>query len=491
MRKSGVLLHLSSLPSPYGMGSFGEAAYRFVDFLDRANQSYWQILPLGPTSYGDSPYQTFSAFANNPYFIDLDRLIHESLLTHEDIIATVLDPRYVDYGALYHERLQTLKKAFWRFNQQDPHFLRFVEEEAFWLLDYAFFMALKNHFNGAPWSSWPNDIKMREEHAILRYQTMLNEDIMFQKVIQYWAFDQWACLKAYANQKGISIIGDMPIYVAYDSADVWANPTFFDLDANRMPNHVAGVPPDNFSADGQLWGNPLYNWPYLKKNGYSWWIDRVKSAMRIFDQIRIDHFIGFENFYQVPFGDTTAVNGVWKKGPGYALFKAIKSALGDVKIIAEDLGVVTEGVKKLLRRTGFPGMKLTQFGFYSASDNDFLIHHYEKNMVVYTGTHDNETSHQWFASLSEQERHRCLNYLNHGSGNPVDSLIKATLGSVADTVIIPMQDYLGLGKEARMNFPSTTGNNWKWRMLDHETNEDVCSKIRYFSELYGRNIHHK
>ena len=487
MRNSGILLHISSLPSNYGIGTFGKAAYDFVDFLHQSRQTYWQILPLGPTSYGDSPYQTFSAFATNPYFIDLDLLVEEGLLKTSEIKATFYSPRYVEYKELYDERFIVLRKAFERFNKNDQHFHEFMTNEAYWLEDYALFMALKNHHGGDSWETWSDDLRLRKQDTLDHYRHMLKENILFQKFMQYKAYQQWFNLKDYANQKGVEFIGDMPIYVAYDSSDVWANPRFFDLDEKRLPYHIAGVPPDNFSKDGQLWGNPLYNWEELKKDGYSWWVDRVHSSMYMFNRVRIDHFIGFQNFYSIPYGHKTAAKGEWKKGPGYDLFRVIKERLGEVNIIAEDLGVITDDVRKLLKNTGFPGMKLLQFAFDSREESDYIPHLYSQNIIAYTGTHDNETTETWFKNLPKHDLKYCLAYINHrGGGSKVDSLIKATLRCVADTAIIPMQDYLHLDEEGRMNIPSTTGNNWRWRMLTDEMNKKLANKIKSFTKLYGR-----
>ncbi|HAX02325.1 MAG: 4-alpha-glucanotransferase [Tenericutes bacterium GWC2_34_14] len=491
MRRSGVLLHISSLPSPYGMGSFGQAAYDFIDFLHQAEQTYWQILPLGPTSYGDSPYQTFSAFANNPYFIDLNRLISEGLLKEEDIKSTFYSNRYVEYKELYEERFIVLRKAFQRFNRNDYKFQQFTFDERKWLQDYALFMALKMHHQGASWETWEEDLRLRKPETMAHYKDLLQEDIVFYEFLQFKAFEQYHDVKVYANQKGIKLVGDMPIYVSYDSSDVWANPNYFYLDEKRMPIEVAGVPPDNFSKDGQLWGNPLYDWDHLAKDDYAWWVDRVQASMKLFDMIRIDHFIGFQNYFSIPYGHKTAVLGVWKKGPGIDLFNVIKRQLGDVNIIAEDLGVVTDDVRKLLKTTGFPGMKLLQFAFDSREESDYIPHLYERNVIAYTGTHDNETTAQWFEKLPKHDLEYCLAYINHTTGNPVDSLIKATLSCVADTAIIPMQDWLSLGMEARMNIPSTTGNNWKWRMVNEDLNENLLNKMKSFTLLYGRGYHGK
>jgi 4-alpha-glucanotransferase len=487
MRRSGILCHISSLPSPYGIGSFGKKAYDFVDFLVKTKQSYWQILPLGPTSYGDSPYQTFSAFANNPYFIDLDFLVEENLIKPSDIKATFHSNRYVDYDLLYQERFEILRIAFNHFDLDNKDYQDFLKKESQWVYDYALFMALKGHHDGDSWLYWDESIRLREKKILDYFKDLLKDDIEFYQFLQFKAYEQWFKLKAYANQNDVEIIGDMPIYVSYDSSDVWANPNMFDLDQDRLPNHVAGVPPDNYSDDGQLWGNPLYDWDYLEKNEFSWWVERVRSSMELFDMIRIDHFIGFVNFFSIEYGEKTAKKGVWKKSPGKKLFQVIQKKLGHVNIIAEDLGVVTDDVRTLVKETGFPGMKLLQFAFDSREENDYIPHLYPRNVIAYTGTHDNQTTASWFETLPTKDLEYCLKYINHqGVGSQVDSLIKTTLGCVADTAIIPIQDYLHLKSEGRMNIPSTLGNNWRWRLLDSEITEDLTNKIKEFTELYGR-----
>lgn len=486
MRKAGILMHISSLPSPYGIGSYGQSAYDFVDFLHEAKQTYWQLLPLGPTSYGDSPYQTFSAFANNPYFIDLDVLIKEGLLLKSEAKTSGDHPLLVDYEKLYKERFKILKKAFHRFDDSDESYQHFLKEEAFWLEDYALFMAIKHAHDGKSWLYWAENIRLRDEDVIAHLKIQLQDEINFHKFMQYEANKQYQSLKLYANARGIGIIGDMPIYVSYDSSDVWAHPEMFDLDERHMPNEVAGVPPDNYSADGQLWGNPLYRWSYMKAHGYQWWIKRVQYSSRLFDMIRIDHFIGFVNYFAIKYGEKTAVNGTWKQGPSDDLFEAIKQAIKDVHIIAEDLGVVTPKVREALIKTGFPGMKLLQFAFDSRESSDYLPHFYDKNVIAYTGTHDNMTTASWFESLSKADLAYCLDYINHTSGHPVDSLIKTTLGCVADTAIIPIQDYLHLGSEGRMNMPSTVGGNWIWRVDKAKLTDELKEKIKRFTVLYGR-----
>ncbi len=487
MRKSGILLHISSLPSPYGIGSYGKAAYEFVDFLNQSKQSIWQILPLGPTSYGDSPYQTFSAFANNPYFIDLDILVEEGLLLKEEIIDDTSNKAYVEYEDLYQHRFNILSKAFERFNRKNEDYLKFLNAQAFWLDDYALFMSIKSSYDGKSWLYWDEDVRLRKQSSLDKLRKDLKDDIEFHKFMQFKSDEQWHNLKTYANSKGIEMMGDMPIYVSYDSSDVWANPKMFDLDEKNIPYHVAGVPPDNYSADGQLWGNPLYHWKHLKETDYKWWVSRVQSAMNLFDMIRIDHFIGFVNYFSIPYGDKNARQGEWKKGPGYELFKVIQKELGDVNIIAEDLGVVTEEVRKVLKETGYPGMKLLQFGFDSNESNEYLPHYYDENVFAYTGTHDNLTTAAWFKSLPKKDLKYCLKYLKCNIfKNRVDCLIKATLNSKAKSAIIPMQDYLHLGAEARMNMPSTLGNNWKWRVLESDLTPKLAMKIAAWVQASNR-----
>jgi 4-alpha-glucanotransferase len=418
-------------------------------------------------------------------------LVEEGLLKKDEIVSHFNSDRYCEYDKLYDERFLVLKKAFHRFDVANYHFQQFVFDQRNWLYDYALFMSIKGYYHGKSWESWPADIRLRKPEMLVYFKDLLQEDFMFYQFVQFKAYEQYASLKSYANDKGIKMIGDMPIYVSYDSSDVWANPEFFNLDEDRIPIEVAGVPPDNFSAEGQLWGNPLYNWDIMKQDDYAWWVDRVKSSMELFDMIRIDHFIGFQNYYAIPQGHKTAVLGTWRKGPGIDIFHAIKRHLGDVNIIAEDLGVITDDVRKLLKSTGFPGMKLLQFAFDSREESDYIPHLYDRNVIAYTGTHDNETTAEWFTKLPEKDLTYCLDYINHVSGNPVDSLIKATLACVADTAIIPMQDWLSLGKEARMNIPSTTGNNWKWRLKSSELNDNLLNKMKSFTLLYGRGYHGK
>ncbi|MDL2292459.1 4-alpha-glucanotransferase [Acholeplasma sp. OttesenSCG-928-E16] len=486
IRESGILLHVSSLPSPYGIGTFGSEAYSFIDFLNKSKQAFWQILPLGHTSFGDSPYQTFSAFAGNPYFIDLDFLVDIGLLKKVEINIKVINNKSVDYKDQYEKRYLILMKAYKRFDITSNKYQNFKKDNAYWLYDYAFFMAIKEHFKGVSFQEWPDDIKKREIKAMDRYQKMLFDRIEFYSFLQYNFYEQWYSLKEYANKNNIKIIGDMPIYVALDSSDVWARPYLFDLNEDLAPNYVAGVPPDKFSEDGQLWGNPLYNWDHIVSDDYNWWIERLKNANRLFDLVRIDHFIGFENYFCIKFNEKTARNGFWKKGPGIDFFKTIEYKLGKLNIIAEDLGNVTDEVRNLLKETNYPGMKLLQFAFDAKSDSDYLPHHHPYNSIVYTGTHDNETTRSWFDSLSDTDLDFCLKYINANNKRDVDSLVKCALTSVAKIAIIPLQDYLGLDNSARMNTPATLGNNWKWRALKEDFDENLLNKIKNLTILTGR-----
>lgn len=486
MRQSGILLHISSLPGPYGIGSFGAGAYQFIDFLKKSKQSYWQILPLGPTSYGDSPYQTFSGNALNHYFIDLDFLIKEGLLTKKDIITHKPNPKDINYGALYQDRLPILKKAFIHF-EKNKAYTRFMNQHASWLDDYALFMSLKTFFSGQSFNRWPEDIKMRYDYAVTYYCDLLKEDIEFHKFIQFKAYQQWLNLKSYANKKGIQIIGDIPIYLAYDSTEVWTQPQVFQLNQEREMTHVAGVPPDGFSEDGQLWGNPLYNWDHLKETNYDFWVTRMALQSKLYDMIRIDHFIGFEHYYSIPATEKTARNGQWLNGPSYALFEAIKARLGQLNIIAEDLGRMTQGVIELLKNTGFPGMKLTQFALFDEGNNASLPHGFSKNSIAYTGTHDNETTKSWFKHLDTNTKRHVLRYTNTGSRESVTyGLIKETLKCPSKIAIIPFQDYLELGDAGRMNEPSTIGKNWRYRTLHKDFTIQLQRKIAMLTKLYGR-----
>ena len=490
MRASGILLPVSSIPSAYGIGSFSKEAYEFVDFLEKAGQSYWQILPLGPTGYGDSPYQSFSTFAGNPYYIDFEELIEEGLLTKEQCEECDWggSEAYVDYEKIYKSRFRVLKEAFDNSRLEDNEdFQAFVAENAFWLSDYSLYMAVKDSYKGKSWSEWDGDIRLRKPEAIEKYAEKLKEEILFYEFQQYLFDTQWRKLKKYANDKGVKVIGDIPIYVALDSADTWANPELFQLDENRRPTGVAGCPPDAFSATGQLWGNPLYKWDYHKETEYAWWIQRISYCYKLYDVVRIDHFRGFDEYYNIPFGDTTAEFGRWEKGPGYDLFKVMKKKIGNKPVIAEDLGFLTPTVNQLLKKSGYPGMKVLQFAFDSREESDYLPHNYTANSVVYTGTHDNDTTVGWYQTISRRDRSFARKYLNIKTGRELEwNFIRAALGSVSDTAIIPMQDYLGLGSEARINVPSTLGTNWKWRMTKGQIPEGLAEKIYDLCKLYGR-----
>ena len=489
MRKSGILLAISSIPSKYGIGTFSKEAYEFVDFLEKAGQKLWQILPLGPTGYGDSPYQSFSTFAGNPYYIDLEEFIEKGFLTEEECEnSDFLDGAYVDYEKIFYTKFALLKKAYKNSNiKEDKDFAAFVKENAKWLDDYALYMAVKDSLGGISWTEWEEDIKLRKPAAIKAYSDKLADEIMFYQFQQYYFSKQWKALKKYANDKGIEIIGDIPIYVAFDSADTWANPQLFQFDEECKPIAVAGCPPDSFSATGQLWGNPLYNWEYMKKTNYAWWVERIRYCYELYDVVRIDHFRGFDEYYSIPYGDPTAERGHWEKGPGYELFQTIKKELGKTKVIAEDLGFLTPTVIKLVEKTGYPGMKVLQFAFDSREESDYLPHNYPKNSVVYTGTHDNDTTVSWYEAMNRHDKAFAKRYLDAPNKNKIcEKMIKAVLASVSDTAIVPMQDYLELGGEARMNMPSTLGTNWKWRLVSEQVNEELAKKIYSWTKLYGR-----
>ncbi len=490
MRTCGVLLPITSLPSKYGIGCFSREAYEFVDKLKAAGQKNWQILPLGPTGYGDSPYQSFSTFAGNPYYIDLEQLIQDGLLTEEECEACDFgdNDRYIDYEKIYFGRFPILRKAFERF-EPDEEFSRFCEENAYWLEDYSLYMAVKDANEGKSWIEWEEGIRNREPEAMKKAKEELKDDIAFYRFQQYEFMKQWTALKTYANDQGIRIIGDIPIYVAFDGADTWANPEMFQFTEENLPSAVAGCPPDAFSATGQLWGNPLYKWEYHKKQGYEWWMRRVKYCFELYDIIRIDHFRGFDAYYSIPYGDKTAENGHWEEGPGYDLFRTMKEKLGDLPIIAEDLGFLTDSVMQLLKDTGYPGMKVLQFAFDSRDESDYQPHLYTNNCVVYTGTHDNDTVLGWDKAISDGDRKYAREYMrNEGSeGEQLAwDFICTALRSVADMAIIPIQDYLALGSEARINTPSTLGDNWKWRMLPGEFTDELAERMRRAAKLYGR-----
>ena len=471
MRKSGILLPVSSLPSKYGIGCFSKEAYKFIDRLKEAGQAYWQILPLGPTSYGDSPYQSFSTFAGNPYFIDPEDLVARGYVTAEQCNAYDFgtDIHSVDYGKIYKSRFRLLKEAFDNSHiEEDARFQEFVQKNAYWLEDYALYMAVKDGFRGICWAAWEDDIKLRTPAAMDKYRRKYAREIAFYQFQQYLFQVQWEKLKTYANDNGIKIIGDIPIYVAFDSADTWANPVLFQFDEDNQPKAVAGCPPDAFSATGQLWGNPLYRWDYHKSTGYAWWLLRLAHVFKLYDTGRIDHFRGFDEYYSIPFGDQTAERGHWEKGPGMDLFNTVKEKLGDVDVIAEDLGYLTESVIEMVKESGYPGMKVLQFAFDSREESDYLPHNYERNCVVYTGTHDNDTILGWYYVMSEEDREFSKEYMGNAKSTDEElpwDFIRMSMESVANLAVTPMQEFLGLGTEARINYPSTLGNNWKWRLL--------------------------
>lgn len=494
MHSCGILLHISSLPSNYGIGTLGKAAYEFVDFLKKSGQEYWQILPVGPTGYGDSPYQSYSAYAGNPLLIDLDMLIEDGLLSSDDHDLRVLLHKnsFADYAQLFSFKYVILQKAAaCFFASAEPAemlgFKRFCLENSFWLDDYALFMSLKYLNRQSMWTEWDDDIRLRSADAIERYTDELKDDILCWKFMQYEFFKQYSSLKAYANKNGIKIYGDMPIYVSMDSSDIWANPELFMLDEDRRPTKVAGCPPDDFSPTGQLWGNPLYNWKEMEKNGFDWWISRVEYSAKLFDLTRIDHFRGFESFYAIPAEDKTAENGEWLKGPSMKLFNAIKKELGNVKLVAEDLGFLTDEVKQMLKEAGYPGMNVLEFAF-GGGDSNYLPHNYVRNSVTYIGTHDNDTAVGWYESASKEEKKAAKKYMHLTKKEGIcGGLIRTAFSSVSDLVIIQMQDYLELGSEARMNIPSTIGGgNWAWRLKDGEITSELAKKIRKYAKTYYR-----
>ncbi len=489
-RASGILLPISALPSPYGIGTLGKAAYAFADFLHAAGQKYWQLLPLGPTSYGDSPYQSFSTFAGNPYFIDLDLLAEEGLLDKEDLAAADWgnDPRYVDYGKIYEVRFDVLRRAFLRGRGRDREAVERFQAENPWLKNYALYMAVKAHFGMKSWLEWPDEaIRVRAPEAVARYEKELAEDVAFYTYLQYLFFKQWGELREYIHSLGIRIIGDLPIYVAMDSADVWAEPEFFQLGEGNIPTEVSGVPPDYFSADGQLWGNPLYDYDRMRQDGFGWWIRRVEGASRLFDVIRIDHFRGLESYWAVPYGAETAREGRWRKGPGMDLVGVLTQWFHGLDIIAEDLGFLTPEVHQLLRDSGLPGMKVLEFAFDAREPSNYLPHTYERNCVCYVGTHDNETVMQWREQADRADVTFARKYLGLNEAEGFHwGMIRGGMSSVADTFVAQMQDYLGLGAEGRMNTPGTLGNNWRWRLLPGEASPALARKIRRYAHMYGR-----
>ncbi len=490
-RSAGILLPITALPSPWGVGTLGGAARDFLDFLQQSGQSYWQILPICPTGYGDSPYQSFSSFAGNPYLIDLDDLAEKGLLRREEYaqLRWESQPGRVDYGLLYCNRGKVLRLAAARLLQSgSAAFGQFCARQAGWLENYALFMALKEENGGAPWTEWPDALRRREKTAMEQAVRRLAGEVDYWKAVQYLFFSQWEELRAQAARRGISIIGDLPIYAALDSADVWGNPTQFQLDEDLRPVWVAGCPPDGFSATGQLWGNPLFAWDRMEQEGYRWWIGRIARQLEIYDVLRIDHFRGFEAYYAIPYGDDTAAGGHWVPGPGIGFFQAVEKTLGRQNIIAEDLGFLTPGVRKLLADTGFPGMKVLQFAFDSRdTGSGYLPHCYPRNCVVYTGTHDNDTICGWMQNASCEDVKKAVEYLRL---NPQEGyhwgMMRSVWASVGDLAVIQMQDLLGLGSEGRFNTPSTLGGNWTWRCPSDCFSPELAARLHHEMELYQR-----
>jgi 4-alpha-glucanotransferase len=501
-RSSGILLHPTSLPGPYGIGELGPEAYSFADFLQQSGQSLWQVLPLGPTGYGDSPYACYSGFAGNTLLISIDELLREKLLTATDLPPRRLPASRVDFDLVHKLKEQLLAKAFTNYSASpDPEFRdafsKFKSSAGEWLEDYALFRALKDAHGGMAWPEWEPPLVLRDKTALFEAQQKLAHEIEAQKFYQFLFFRQWFSLKSYCNEKGIQIIGDLPIFVAHDSADVWTNPEQFKLRPNGEPIVVAGVPPDYFSATGQLWGNPLYNWSQMLADGFQWWIMRVEATLKVVDIVRVDHFRGFAACWEIPGGDKTAERGRWVAAPGKELFTAIRRTLGQLPIIAEDLGVITPDVIALRDEFGFPGMRILQFAFSGDKKNIDLPHNYEKNVVAYTGTHDNDTTIGWFRSVGgkgstrtpkqvEAEREFCLAYLNSDGEEINWDFIRAVFASVANTAIVPLQDVIGLGTEARMNLPNSTEGNWSWRFEEGDLNDELAERLFKLTDLYGR-----
>jgi 4-alpha-glucanotransferase len=500
MRTCGVLMHITSLPSPYGVGTLGSEAYKFVDFLKKAGQTYWQILPVGPTGFGDSPYQSYSAFAGNPMLIDIDELIKAGLVSEDDKDLKILAEKkeFADFGQMFSFKRLILAKAHAAFaanadSEQMYLFGKFCRKNAWWLDDYAMFMSMKYFFKQVMWTEWADSHRLRDPQTLAKYAEEHGVDIDCWKFMQFLFFRQYKNLKKYANKRGISIYGDMPIYVSMDSSDIWANPEMFMLDSDRKPTKVAGCPPDDFSPTGQLWGNPLYDWDYMDKNNYKWWIKRVQYSAKLFDLTRIDHFRGFESFYAIPAGDKTAEHGEWLQGPSMKLFSAIKAELGDVKLVAEDLGFLTDEVKAMLKAAGYPGMNVLEFGF-GGEDSSYLPHNYVKNSVVYIGTHDNETALGWYLAQDKAGKKRIRKYLgldkSASDSKVVRELIRCAYASVSENCVIQMQDWLCLDNSARMNIPSTIGGgNWAWRMDKDACTKELAKAMKKMAKTYFRKAH--
>lgn len=487
-RKSGILLHVTSLPSPYGIGTLGRCAYEFADFLKETGQSVWQVLPIGHTSYGDSPYQSYSSYAGNPYLIDLDMLCDDGLLEKSELENADWgeNPSETDYGAIYENRLSVLGKAAKRLIENPPvDYYTFLEENVFWLDDYAAFMALKAQNGDCGREEWKKELRCKNEKSQFVADC---EDAKLYKAIQYLFFKQWYALKNYANESGIEIIGDLPIYCASDSADVWAEPEVFVLDDEYLPKFVAGCPPDGFSPLGQRWGNPIYDWEKIEENGFEWWARRLSYALKVFDVVRIDHFRGFDSYFVIDREEETAVNGRWLEGPKKKLFEALRERLGDdLPVIAEDLGYLTDSVRRLLEYTGYPGMKILEFAFDSREGGEYLPHNYPVNSVCYIGTHDNDTAEGWYASIPKEDAEMARKYFNLTEEEGICyGLMRGAMASNSFLTVFQMQDVLAKGSEARMNTPSTDGGNWKWRMREGEITREIKEKLRDMTKLFGR-----
>lgn len=489
-RSSGILLPVFSLPSDYGIGSLGKEAHNFIDFLNKSGQGYWQMLPLGPTGFGDSPYQNFSVYAGNPYFIDLDALIEEGLLQAEELaeICWGEDLKKVDYEILYKKREVVLRKAFGRFCPNEAY-RRFCDKNSGWLEDYGLFMALKGHFNNKPWHEWEDDsIRSRRPEQISVYAEILKDDIEYHRFVQYIFFKQWNELRSYAKKKSVKFIGDLPIYISMDSADAWASVDILQFDEERKPTGLGGVPPDYFSKTGQLWGNPLYDWDMMKADGYGWWMRRIKSAVDLYDAVRLDHFRGFESYWRVPYGAKTAIQGEWVKGPGIDFINVVKKAFPELEVIAEDLGCLTEDVYKFVEDSGFPGMKVLQFAFESGNSSDYLPHRYKSNSVVYTGTHDNNTVRGWLEDdAGEEEKALAEEYFALSEKEGWNwGFIRGAMRSVAGLCVVQIQDYLDLPSSDRINTPGTVGGNWQWRLVKGQLDEGLAEKIAHLTWTYER-----
>ena len=488
MRKSGILMHITSLPGPYGVGTLGKSAYAFLEFLHKSGQQSWQMLPLTPTGYGDSPYQSCSAYAGNPYLIDLDTLVRQHLLTKEELLGVDwgVDEGHVDFGRLYNGRTPILKLAYSRF-RNDRALNAFIKKNASWLEDFALYMALKETHGYAPWFQWEKKLKFRDPETLEEQKQLLEEPMRFYCFVQYMFYRQWNALRKKAGEYGIELIGDVPIYVPYDSVEVWKDPQLFRLDETLTPTDVAGCPPDAFTADGQLWGNPLYRWDVMKENGFQWWIDRLGAAGKLFDVVRLDHFRGFEAYWSVPYGDENARAGKWVKGPGMDFVNALKEKLPELNFIAEDLGYLTQEVIDLRDESGYPGMKVLEFAFDSKEPSEYRPHTYTANTVCYTGTHDNMTMRQWFEEASDEAVKVAVDYmaLTKKEGY-VWGTIRTAMSSVSERAIVQMQDYLNLGGEARMNFPGKPSGNWTWRAKKGFTSNGLAAKILELTNRYDR-----